>query len=455
MIRIKIDKNVITPIQVLACLLISFVPAISYAIEPLEQSQQQNILIQPTHQIIYRLPSHNSQVGMVDPPYTGSAFIDPDIITSSEATTLVNFSAAGQGMREMWDNRILNYTWYNAYLFNATYDNGQTIEIQVNPEFGSSANADPYARKYARIVGQLPTVLRSNIAHLHIHRGTNLFAGGYNYLLIHTEKGDEYADFLEEILFHEATHTSLDPTHASATGFVNARNADPNFISTYARDFPTREDVAESFLAWLILRQRTSRVSQTDQNNIAALIPNRLTYFDNQGFNLYPITQAGKPSTATSTSTVTRTPTQTQTRTPTSTSTITPSPTITKTPAPGQVNTATSTPTRTPSPTSTQTTTPNQANTATSTPTMTKTLLPQQTVTVTPTSTLTPTMSPTPIQATMVIPTADVNHVKTIFNYFPVVIWGEYVPTPEPPPTATPSPPPIETPLPTASSAQI
>ena len=65
----------------------------------------------------------------------------------------------------------------------------------------------------------------------------------------------------KETLVHEAAHTSLDSAHASAAGWLAAQSADPTFISTYARDFPAREDIAETFVLYLAVRYRSDRIS--------------------------------------------------------------------------------------------------------------------------------------------------------------------------------------------------
>ena len=52
------------------------------------------------------------------------------------------------------------------------------------------------------------------------------------------------------------------------------------FISTYARDNPQREDIAESVLPWLAVRYRPERISSTLAAIIVQAIPNRLAYFD-------------------------------------------------------------------------------------------------------------------------------------------------------------------------------
>jgi hypothetical protein len=142
-----------------------------------------------------------------DPPFGGTIFIDPDIITSSDPTTLLSIAYAGQGMRTMYDRRVANWITVNAYLFNASFDDGLAAEVQVNPEFGSSDSAMVQAQKYATVIGRLPTALRSNLQTVWIHKGTEPFGGGNNNLLIHIGQAALYeADgILEETFVHEAS----------------------------------------------------------------------------------------------------------------------------------------------------------------------------------------------------------------------------------------------------------
>jgi len=72
--------------------------------------------------------------------------------------------------------------------------------------------ADSYARRYANVIGRLPKALRRYVKTVWIHNGKQLFGGANNNLLIHVEQGEEYImnGILEEILIHEACHTSLD-----------------------------------------------------------------------------------------------------------------------------------------------------------------------------------------------------------------------------------------------------
>jgi len=191
----------------------------------------------------------------------------------------------------MFDRRLNAWKNFDAYLFNAKFDDGLAAEIQVNPEFGSSDAARIPAQKYGAVIGRLPKALRTQVKTVWIHQGGQLFGGGNDNLLIHTGQADQYErdGILEEALVHEACHTSLE-AHNSAADWIAAQEADKGtFISTYARDNPQREDVAESYLCYLAVRYRSARISEADADKILRAIPNRIAYFDAQPLDMHPI----------------------------------------------------------------------------------------------------------------------------------------------------------------------
>ena len=231
-----------------------------------------------------------------DPPYDGAVWFDPDIITPSDPSSLIDATYAGRGDRQMFDRRPDDWVVLNVYLFDARFDDGLSSEIQVNPEFGSVSSAMAVANKYAKMVGQLPTALRTDVDTVSIHKGEEPWGGRNNNILIHIDSYVNYQhlrDFEEEVLIHEASHTSLDADHKEAPDWLAAQMADGGFISTYARDHPTREDVAESVLPWLAVRYRSDRISGADEQAILDAIPNRLAYFDREILDrdMYPITE--------------------------------------------------------------------------------------------------------------------------------------------------------------------
>jgi hypothetical protein len=217
-----------------------------------------------------------------------------DVIKNADPTTFTpTLTDAGQEMRyNIFDRRINSFINLNVYLFNAEYSDsdGLKIEIQVNPEFNSQDIAREHAEKYAIVIGRLPKALRRYVTTVWIHDGKQPFGGGNNNLLIHVKQGNEYInnEILEEILFHEACHTSLDGLYANDTNWINSKKKDNTYISTYAKDFPEREDIAESFLAYFAVTYRKHRISLNTSYNIISTIPNRIKFFDSLNLDMSP-----------------------------------------------------------------------------------------------------------------------------------------------------------------------
>ena len=248
------------------------------------------------------------------PPFRGTAYIDPDLIVASDPSALRSLGYAGRGVRTMFDRRLDAFVDVDAYLFDAGFDGGALVEVQVNPEFGDADLAERHAAFYARAIGQLPSGLRTRVETVWIHRGDMPFGGGNDNILIHVGRAADYLrrGVLEEILMHEAAHTSLDPPYAAADAWLAAQAADgrchpcarltgawtgsrvariapPGFISDYARDHPGREDVAESFGPFFAVRHRRERISRGMTRTIEATMPNRIEFFDRLDIDMHPV----------------------------------------------------------------------------------------------------------------------------------------------------------------------
>jgi hypothetical protein len=124
-----------------------------------------------------------------------------------------------------------------------------------------------------------------------IHRGVDPFGGGNSNLLIHTGQSDLYVKdgILEETLIHEASRTSLDAAHANAAGWRAAQEADDEFVFSWARDFSTREDIAESFLTYLAVRHLADQIPESLVIEIQEFIANQIVYFATLDLDLYPL----------------------------------------------------------------------------------------------------------------------------------------------------------------------
>jgi len=226
-----------------------------------------------------------------EPPFRGTAFIDPDLIVASDPSTLQGLEYAGLDTRRMFDRRADAFVLTDAYLFSAAFESETIVEVQVNMEFGDAATAGRQAAFYARAIGQLPAGLRTRVETVWIHRGDQPFGGGNDNILIHTGKAAEYLrdGVLEEILMHEAAHTSLDPLHAAADAWLAAQAADGRSISDYAREHPQREDVAESFGPFFAVRHRPERISRDMAETIEATMPNHIEFFDRLELDMNPV----------------------------------------------------------------------------------------------------------------------------------------------------------------------
>lgn len=233
----------------------------------------------------------STQAASAKPPFDGTIFLDPDIITADDPTTYLRVTHKGRAVRNMFDRRTGVFADLKPHIFIARYRDSRDIEVQVNPEFGGRTKAMKLAEKYAKEIGRLPVCLRADVDTVWIHDGVQPFGGGNRNLLIHVGQSKIYEQdgILEETLVHEASHTSLDEDHARAPGWIRAQGKDDEFISTYARQFPKREDVAETFLLYLAIRYRRDRISDELATTILETIPARIRYFDRKNLVVTPV----------------------------------------------------------------------------------------------------------------------------------------------------------------------
>lgn len=236
------------------------------------------------------------QATQTDPPFHGSIFVDSDIVRPSDPTVFESVSFTGRGSRTVFDRRVDDWITINAYLFVLVFSDGLASEVVVNPEFGSESAAQAQAETFGKRMGLLPYVLRTNVSEVWIHKGEERFGGGSDSILIHTGQADSHIDdgILEETLIHETTHASLDAEYEDTPDWKAAQEADGRFITSYAKEFPDREDLAESFLLYLAVRYRSGRISPHVKSTIEETIPNRIAFFDARDFNVSPMDETSR-----------------------------------------------------------------------------------------------------------------------------------------------------------------
>jgi len=229
------------------------------------------------------------------PPFRGTVWDLPStLITDADPSRFRDVSYRGLLERTFSvfrDGRLKNIT-EEVHVFDAGH-----IQVQVHPEFGGREAAREQAELYATIFGRLPWAVLAGVPELEIQKQgqrASLAILDPPVVTVHTEATVENPPdvirrgFMEEMFLHEAVHVSMDRSHKAAPGWLDAQQADPTFISTYAQDWPNREDIAETFSAWFAVRYRPDRLSVDQEQKILAAVPARLAYFDRQSFDMTP-----------------------------------------------------------------------------------------------------------------------------------------------------------------------
>jgi len=213
-------------------------------------------------------------------PYDFTAGTTFDIVRVGDPTSFVCLHDRGRGRREMWDKRVDREFLHNVFLFDAYFSDGVRFEVHVNPEFETVAAARTEAFRYMKGLGQLPTVLRAGIRSLGVHRGDKTASAGSGKMFVYQGNAirRQSRNKLEETLFHESVHASLDNRYMNSREWRTAQAADPGFMTEYARDRYPREDMAETaLLAWAILRH-PGRIPPVDTDAIKDIVPNRIAF---------------------------------------------------------------------------------------------------------------------------------------------------------------------------------
>ncbi len=211
-------------------------------------------------------------------------FIHTDDPSEFESLVFVNREA-----KEMPDSRVGassnpdSLIDQNAYLFEATFTSGKVVGIWVSSQFATQAAAQGYAEKVTEPLGKLPQFMRNNLSHVIIHQGDEgAFAESIaNFFVLYSENMDTRIsnNDLEETVFHESIHATLDQMYLSSAVWMSAQAGDKGFVTDYAMENFDKEDMAESALFAYTLINHPDRLPDNvktwlENNNV-----NRLAFF--------------------------------------------------------------------------------------------------------------------------------------------------------------------------------
>jgi hypothetical protein len=220
-----------------------------------------------------------------EPPYKSSVVgTDFDFITDADPSLFDKLEYVGEQRREMADKRPdTPELRKQAFVFEAHFSDRTRVFIVIDAAFASPDAARAEALRYVHPLGKLPTLLRKGLDNsLVVHKGgedTTAFSD-QGLIIVYSDNATKRIGThdLEETIFHESIHASLDGAHAHSKEWTAAQTKDGAFITRYAEKNPEGEDLAESALFAYTLLHHPERIPAEDAKRIRELIPSRIAY---------------------------------------------------------------------------------------------------------------------------------------------------------------------------------
>ncbi len=209
---------------------------------------------------------------------------DLEFIRTSDKSVFSCLVYIGTERAEMPDKRHDRLFDNGTFVFVANYKDGTSVGLWAHSDFDSQATAMKSVEPVAQAVGKLPTIMRSKLDHVVIHEGDETAFGeaeGHFFVLYSDNIRTRIHNHdLEETVFHESVHATLDAKYLRSRKWHNAQSADSMFITDYAANLPKKEDLAESALfAWAML-VHPGRLPDSVEKRARDIMSNRLVFFE-------------------------------------------------------------------------------------------------------------------------------------------------------------------------------
>jgi len=172
----------------------------------------------------------------------------------------------------------------DVYTFEVAFADQSQVGIWVHPSVGTREDAEELAALLVGPLGRLPAVMRQRLSHVVVHSGNHTaFAEDLGHFFA------VYADNfrarigthdLEETVFHESVHATLDAEWADSAEWRQAQAADGAFITEYAAKVPEDEDLAESALFAFTYLRHPERLPPEVARGVDMIMPARLSFFE-------------------------------------------------------------------------------------------------------------------------------------------------------------------------------
>lgn len=235
--------------------------------------------------VVCLLVATAASTAMGKPLYPNSVVSnDLEFITTSDASAFACLKFDGRRTAEMPDKRKDGLMAEQTFIFTAHYTDGSAVGLWAHPDFNTRQNALKSVEPAAQAVGKLPSFMRKKLDHVVIHRGDETAFGeseGHFFVLYSKNIKTRIRNHdLEETVFHESVHATLDSRYAKSKKWRKAQKADGDFITKYAKRLPKKEDLAESGLfAWALI-MHPGRLPAKIEARASKIMPNRIAFFE-------------------------------------------------------------------------------------------------------------------------------------------------------------------------------
>lgn len=207
---------------------------------------------------------------------------DIDFIRVNDHTESSDLKFVGIERKEMPDRRTGELFDNSVFVFSAEYDDGTSLGIWASSKFINRGEAEGYVRKVLGPVGKLPSEMRDHISHIVIHKGNEgAFAEHIGrFFVLYSENILTRIDNndLEETVFHESVHATLDYSYRDSPEWMRAQELDGNYITEYAMNNPKSEDLAETSLFVYTYLKHPERLPEYVREWMSTKIPNRIEF---------------------------------------------------------------------------------------------------------------------------------------------------------------------------------
>lgn len=218
---------------------------------------------------------------------------DLEFIQTSGENAFSCLAYEGTARAETPDKRHDRLFDNGTFVYVAHYKDGNSVGLWAHSDFRLQTHALRFVKPVAQAIGKLPAIMRSELDHVVIHKGDETAFGeadGHFFVLYSDNILTRIRNHdLEETVFHESVHATLDAKYLGGRKWLEAQRADGAFVTEYAARLPEKEDLAESALfAWTIL-VHPGRLPQNVEARVREIMPNRLAFFEKlfQGESLF------------------------------------------------------------------------------------------------------------------------------------------------------------------------